>query len=65
MGPSFVETLPVRKFHGVGPATAKKMEQLGIETGRRMDLPGHTILVDEPAAIQRLFATAAQGGIPS
>jgi len=22
MGPSFVETLPVRKFHGVGPATA-------------------------------------------
>src|ERR1700751_6098490 len=24
MGPEFVETLPVRKFHGVGPATAKK-----------------------------------------
>jgi hypothetical protein len=33
MGPSFVETLPVRKFHGVGPATAKKMERLGIKTG--------------------------------
>src|SRR5207237_9153863 len=33
MGPSFVETLPVRKFHGVGPATAKKMELLGIRTG--------------------------------
>src|SRR5215212_3164713 len=27
MGPAFVETLPVRKFHGVGPATAKKMQQ--------------------------------------
>ncbi|HEV2100281.1 MAG TPA: DNA polymerase IV [Stellaceae bacterium] len=34
MGPVFVETLVVRKFHGVGPATAKKMKQLGIETGR-------------------------------
>src|SRR5881392_2090951 len=33
MGPSFVETLPVRKFHGIGPATARKMAQLGIETG--------------------------------
>jgi DNA polymerase-4 len=33
MGPEFVETLPVRKFHGVGPATAGKMERLGIRTG--------------------------------
>src|SRR5580698_3131919 len=33
MGRVFVETLPVRKFHGVGPATAAKMEQLGITTG--------------------------------
>jgi DNA polymerase-4 len=33
IGPEFVETLPVRKFHGVGPATAKKMEGLGIRTG--------------------------------
>ncbi len=32
-GPDFVETLPVRKFHGVGPATTRKMNRLGIETG--------------------------------
>lgn len=32
-GPAFVETLPVKKFHGVGPATAEKMLRLGIETG--------------------------------
>jgi len=32
-GPAFVEALPVAKFHGVGPATAAKMEKLGIETG--------------------------------
>src|SRR5438094_129748 len=33
MGPPFVESLPVRKFHGVGPATAAKMTRLGIKTG--------------------------------
>src|SRR5438552_2773132 len=40
MGPSFVETLPVGKFHGIGPATARKMTRLGIETG--LDLKGQT-----------------------
>jgi DNA polymerase IV len=33
MGPSFVEALPVRKFHGIGPATARKMASLGIANG--------------------------------
>jgi DNA polymerase-4 len=32
MGASFVETLPVERFHGVGPATAAKMKELGIVT---------------------------------
>lgn len=32
-GPDFVAALPVRKFHGVGPATAAKMEGYGISTG--------------------------------
>jgi DNA polymerase IV len=32
-GPDFVAALPVRKFYGVGPATAAKMERLGILTG--------------------------------
>src|SRR6266446_2345838 len=34
MGPSFIEALPVGKFHGVGPATTAKMNRLGIESGR-------------------------------
>ena len=33
MGPVWVETLPVAKFHGVGPVTAAKMKRFGIETG--------------------------------
>ena len=40
-GPAFVESLPVRKFHGVGPATARKMSALGIETG--LDLRDQTL----------------------
>ena len=32
-GEAFVATLPVRRFHGIGPRTAEKMARLGIETG--------------------------------
>jgi DNA polymerase IV len=32
-GPGFVASLPVSKFHGIGPVTARKMESLGILTG--------------------------------
>jgi DNA polymerase IV len=33
MAAAFVETLPIGKFHGVGPVTANKMKRLGIFTG--------------------------------
>ena len=32
-GPAFVATLPVSRFHGVGPVTAAKMQRLGIFNG--------------------------------
>jgi DNA polymerase IV len=32
-GADFVASLPVAKFHGIGPVTARKMESLGIFTG--------------------------------
>jgi DNA polymerase-4 len=32
-GAEFVASLPVKRFHGVGPVTASKMEKLGIFTG--------------------------------
>lgn len=40
-GPRFVESLPVARFHGVGPKTAERMKTLGIETGA--DLKAQTI----------------------
>ena len=33
MGAAWVESLPITRFHGVGPVTARKMQALGIETG--------------------------------
>ena len=51
MGPEFVETLPVRKFHGVGPATAAKMTRFGIKTG--LDLRAQTL-----AFLQQHFGKA-------
>jgi len=41
MGPGFIETLPVGKFHGVGPATMAKMNRLGIHNG--LDLRDRTL----------------------
>ena len=52
-GPEFVALLPVARFHGVGPVTAKKMEQLGIHTGadlRDWSLP----------ALQAKFGSSAE-----
>lgn len=51
MGPAYVEDLPVSKFHGVGPATAARMNQLGIQTG--LDLRAHSL-----AFLQQHFGKA-------
>jgi DNA polymerase-4 len=40
-GEAFIDTLPVAKFHGIGPVTAKKMHELGIHVGA--DLKGRSL----------------------
>jgi DNA polymerase IV len=37
-GIEFVELLPIHKFHGVGKATALKMHDLGIQTGKDLKM---------------------------
>lgn len=39
--PAFLESLPIKKFHGIGPATARKMNDLGIVTG--LDLKAQSL----------------------
>jgi len=36
IGADFVASLPVAKFHGIGPVTAARMQQLGIQTGANL-----------------------------
>jgi DNA polymerase-4 len=53
MGEDWVATLPVSRFHGVGPVTARKMQKLGIETGADMR--------DKPLAfLQQHFGSSAE-----
>jgi DNA polymerase-4 len=51
-GAAFVASLPVSRFHGVGPVTAAKMERLGILTGA--DLAARPL-----AELQRQFGSYA------
>jgi DNA polymerase-4 len=53
MGEAWVETLPVSRFHGVGPVTADKMKRLGIETGG--DLRSKSL-----AFLQQHFGSSAE-----
>ncbi len=52
MGAAWVEALPVSRFHGVGPVTARRMHDLGIHTGA--DLRGRSL-----AFLQQHFGNGA------
>ncbi len=61
MGPGFIETLPVGKFHGIGPATTAKMNRLGIYNGldlRACELP---LLIREFRKAGRFYYWIARG----
>src|SRR5580700_3800591 len=52
MGPDFIASLPIDRFHGVGPVTAARMRRLGIQTGA--DLRAQSL-----AFLQRHFGRSA------
>jgi DNA polymerase-4 len=61
MGPGFIETLPVGKFHGIGPATTAKMNRLGIHNGldlRACELP---FLIEAFGKAGRFYYWIARG----
>jgi len=60
-GPAFVEALPVKKFHGVGPATAERMRKYGIETGLDLKSKSLTFLQEHFGKSGPYFYGIARG----
>jgi len=60
-GPAFVEGLAVKKFHGVGPATAEKMHRLGIETGAELKAQSMRFLTQHFGKMGPYFYGIARG----
>ena len=61
MGPAFVETLPVERFHGVGPATAAKMKAAGIFTALDLRAKDETFLAKHFGKAGRHFYCICRG----
>ncbi|MDO5643999.1 MAG: DNA polymerase IV [Paracoccus sp. (in: a-proteobacteria)] len=60
-GPDFVASLPVEKFHGVGPATAAKMARLGIATGADLRAQSLEFLIARFGKSGRWYHDIARG----
>jgi DNA polymerase IV len=60
-GPAFVASLPVRRFHGVGPRTADKMTKLGLETGADLASKDEVWLIAHFGSWGRYLYNAARG----
>ena len=61
MGAAFIETLPVGKFHGVGPATTEKMNRLGIHTGLDLRAQSLTFLQERFGKSGQFYYWIARG----
>jgi DNA polymerase-4 len=60
-GLAFIERLEVARFHGVGPATAARMEALGIRTGRELRERSLAFLQEQFGKAGTHFHTIARG----
>ncbi len=61
MGPAFVEALAIGKFHGIGPATAAKMNELGIHTGADLRAQTRAFLTARFGKAGDYYYAAARG----
>jgi len=60
-GEIFIAQLPIEKFHGIGPATAKKMHALGIQTGADLYLWSETDLITQFGKAGLYYYQVARG----
>lgn len=57
----FLESLPIRKFHGVGKVTAEKMEKLGIRTGADLKKMSKTELTNHFGKVGSFYYDIVRG----
>ena len=57
----FIAGLPVRRFHGIGPATAARMERLGIRTGADLRARPEAELIEHFGQVGRHYFRIARG----
>ncbi|MDO5530057.1 MAG: DNA polymerase IV, partial [Paracoccus sp. (in: a-proteobacteria)] len=60
-GPDFVASLPIARFHGIGPATAARMEALGIHNGADLRAQDEPFLTRHFGKSGRYFYNVARG----
>jgi DNA polymerase IV len=61
MGPAWIETLPVERFHGIGPVTARRMRELGIVTGADLRAKPLAFLVEHFGSAGSWYHAIARG----
>jgi len=60
-GPDFASSLAIGKFHGIGPATEAKMQNIGIETGHDLRQWSERALVETFGKTGRYFYSISRG----
>lgn len=58
---TFVESLPIEKFHGIGQVTARKMRELGIATGADLKQWSEADLVHKFGKVGHFYYRVARG----
>ncbi len=60
-GPDFIAAMPVSRIHGVGPVTARRMKEMGIETGADLRERNLEFLQRHFGKAARFYHGAARG----